>query len=143
MVFNNPAPNNFEPKEKRGLMALFEKTALGSHFEKNQSNRVLKKFWVNDWITKAQTPYPLYARVIPTAPPIIIEVSDALVWVLKSRLTVSLVRWMIAKELMMIFILMTLVNNLKVGSWKKYAICPAEKYRIKYIINPVSILKKR
>ena len=60
--------NNFHPKENNPENLLNENETEGLQWMTNHINKLDMKMFDILWETKAQTPYPLYAKTIPIKP---------------------------------------------------------------------------
>ena len=81
-----PAISSLDPYLNIPFNDINEKTNLGLHFEETHNTIEENTALVILCATKAQTPKPVYARVIPIIPPVIKPMNDTLAVVLKSIL---------------------------------------------------------
>ena len=96
--FNKPVKSILDPKENNEQNAFQEKIPIGRQLTNIHSRMVLNKAYTVCWITRAQTPNPEYAEMMPRVPETITERREILALVLKSMLIDRTACWILEKE---------------------------------------------
>ena len=97
------ATKSLEPNLNNFLNDSLENTLAGNHLTYQKLKITLNTANANNWTTKAHTPNPFNAAIIPKMPDIIADKSDIFDWVLKSTLITNLVLFTATNELIIRF----------------------------------------
>lgn len=97
--FNKPVKSILDPKENNEQNAFQEKIPIGRQLTNIHSRMVLNKAYTVCWITRAQTPNPEYAEMMPRVPETITERREILALVLKSMLIDRTACWILERKI--------------------------------------------